>query len=219
MDLIPRLRTELARGTPESLADATSRAAVAVVLRNGGRAPFAGESGTPTTEVLLIRRQERPADPWSGHMAFPGGRHDPSDVDLRRTAERETLEEVGLDLRRVAEPIGRLRDVPAYARGKHTGMAVSPFVFHLLEDAPLVLDSREVRETVWAPVGPLIAGRCDTVFEYTPAPQANPADRREMPAFDVEGRVVWGLTYFMLRSLFDAAGTNTAAAGGEPKRG
>lgn len=215
MDLIPRLRTELARATPESLADATSRAAVAVVLRNGGRTMSAGTPGgpgTPGTEVLLIRRQERPEDPWSGHMAFPGGRHDPGDPDLRSTAERETLEEVGLDLRRVAEPIGRLRDVPAYARGKHTGMAVSPFVFHLLEDAPLTLDAREVRETVWAPVGPLIAGACDTVFEYLPAPQANPDERREMPAFDVDGRVVWGLTYFMLRILFDAAG-------GDAKRG
>jgi 8-oxo-dGTP pyrophosphatase MutT (NUDIX family) len=45
--------------------------------------------------MLLIRRAERGDDPWSGQMGLPGGRRHATDPDLRHTAVRETLEEVG----------------------------------------------------------------------------------------------------------------------------
>ena len=51
-----------------------TRAAVAALLRPG-------EGGV---EILFIHRAEDPRDPWSGHMAFPGGREDPGDADLMR---------------------------------------------------------------------------------------------------------------------------------------
>ena len=54
------------------------------------------QKGDP--EVLFIRRASRHGDRWTGHVAFPGGKRDPEDVSDRAAAERETLEEVGLDL-------------------------------------------------------------------------------------------------------------------------
>ena len=49
--------------------------------------------------LLFIRRAINPNDPWSGNVAFPGGKQDPDDGDDdERTAMRETQEEVGLDL-------------------------------------------------------------------------------------------------------------------------
>ena len=57
------------------------RAAVALIFR-------AGESGMP--ELLFIRRADYPADPWSGQVAFPGGREESGDVNLANTAIRET---------------------------------------------------------------------------------------------------------------------------------
>src|SRR5262245_1701845 len=55
------------------------QAAVAAILRDKPHG----------TEVLLIRRAARDGDPWSGHMAFPGGQREPEDRDLLTTAERE----------------------------------------------------------------------------------------------------------------------------------
>jgi 8-oxo-dGTP pyrophosphatase MutT (NUDIX family) len=162
------------------------RAAVAAVLRQGALGP----------EVLLIRRAEHPNDPWSGHMALPGGREDPGDVDLLATAMRETLEEVALDLRSAAELMGPLPALPAIARGKLTGLTITPFVFELHTPAELRLN-REVSETLWAPLSALAQGEYATTVPYTLGGQ-----EIRLPAHDVKGRIVWGLTYRMLDNLF-----------------
>ena len=79
----------LAGHRPEPVpAETHQKAAVAVVLREGPR----------SAEVLLIERAHHPDDPWSGHMAFPGGRMEAGDDSTRTTAARETLEEVGVSL-------------------------------------------------------------------------------------------------------------------------
>ena len=169
-------------------------AAVATILRDGPEG----------AEVLLIRRASRAGDPWSGHMAFPGGREDPADRDLLATALRETHEEVGLDLEKAARPLGRLDDVPAIARGRRVGMTIAPFVFALQHERPLVTNE-EVEEVLWAPLGPLVRGEADTHVGYDVQGQ-----HLELPGYDVRGRVVWGLTYRMLESLFDVLAAGDA---------
>src|ERR1700686_1955840 len=91
-------------------------AAVAIVRARG-----------PVESVLLIRRTEREADPWSGHWSFPGGRRDPEDPDLLHTALRELEEECGI---RLAREHSELTLPPVLARRK-TGkfVLVAPFVF------------------------------------------------------------------------------------------
>jgi 8-oxo-dGTP pyrophosphatase MutT (NUDIX family) len=164
-------------------------AAVAAVLRDGGDG----------AEVLLIRRAEQPGDPWSGHMAFPGGRRQDADRDLLHTAVRETLEEVGLVLEPERDLIGSLDHLPAYARGKRAGLVIAPFVFQLTGQPELVPSAREVDEVLWAPLSPLARGdrNRSMAWEYE-------GTRMQVPAFDVEGRLVWGLTHRMLSSLFAA---------------
>ena len=162
------------------------RAAVALILRNGPRGP----------DVLFIRRAEHPQDPWSGHMAFPGGREEPRDADLLETAVRETREEVSLDLSTSAQLLGRLDALPVTARGKRTGMTVSPFVFELTHEVELARNY-EVSEVLWAPLEPLYRGQHATKYRYELA-----GEGVDLPAHDLDGRIVWGLTHRMLEALF-----------------
>jgi 8-oxo-dGTP pyrophosphatase MutT (NUDIX family) len=172
---------------PAPLDDASRHAAVAAVLRDAA----AG------AEVLLIRRAALEGDPWSGHMAFPGGRRHQADRDLLATAIRETREEVGLDLER-AEAVGRLEPLPVYARGRPTGMLVAPFVFAVSGEPELVLDRREVDEALWTPLGALASGELGTEIDWRRGDE-----HVRLPAWDVQGRIVWGLTYRMLSELFE----------------
>lgn len=164
----------------------TRESAVAVVLR-----PRAGD-----TDVLLIKRAESPSDPWSGHMAFPGGRRDPGDRDLVATARRETLEETGLDLATHARLVTYLDEVEAMARGKPTSLVVRPHLFVLERDARLT-PNYEVAEIVWVSLARLLSGEASTTMPY-----AREGRTMTIPAWDVDGRVVWGLTYVMLEAFF-----------------
>lgn len=129
-------------------------------------------------------------------MAFPGGREDPADPDLFVTAVRETREELALDLIAHGRLIGRLDEIPAVARGRRTGLLVHPYVFELTADTGFVPNA-EVAETLWAPLLPLMRGELLTTVPYELEGR-----RLNLPAHDVEGRIVWGLTFRMLDSLF-----------------
>jgi 8-oxo-dGTP pyrophosphatase MutT (NUDIX family) len=177
-------------------------------LRAGAHAPVAGRhaavaailrEGAAGAEVLLIRRAERAGDPWSGHMAFPGGRRDESDRDPYDTAVRETREEVGIDLGADGTLLGRLADVDAYARTRRTGLVVTPFVFALAREVVLTPDPIEVAETVWVPLSPLAGGEGAGMVPYEV--EGHTVD---LPCWRVDGRVVWGLTHRMLGMLFEA---------------
>lgn len=147
-------------------------------------------------EILLIRRAERAGDPWSGQMGLPGGRFDPADADEYSTVLRETREEVGLDLKTYSDLIGRLDDTPATARSKATGLVIAPYVFALRQEPPLSLNY-EVAEALWAPLGPMIRGEIDAVTEYLVDDESY-----ALPAYSVQGRIVWGLTYGIIQNLF-----------------
>lgn len=174
MDLEAVRRALAAAAAREQSAERS--AAVAAVLREGDRGP----------EALFIRRGERIGDPWSGHMAFPGGRHEPHDRDLFDTALR------GLDLTN-ARMLGRLDDVETHQRG----LVVRPYVFELGDVPALAVPNAEVAEALWVPLAPLYRGERDTTYAYEHEGRAY-----RFPGYDVEGRIVWGLTYRMLRLLF-----------------
>jgi 8-oxo-dGTP pyrophosphatase MutT (NUDIX family) len=162
-----------------------TRASVAVILREG-------RSGL---ELLFIRRAEHPQDPWSGQMAFPGGRAEPGDADLRRTAERETAEEIGLDLAEDGAFLGTLDEVRALAGGRPLSLSIMPHVFRLHRPGELRL-SDEVTSVHWFELDDLLSPARRAVMDYV-----HQGSTLQMPCLNVDGVVIWGLTYRMLIGL------------------
>ncbi len=159
-----------------------SRAAVALILRDGERG----------IELLFIRRADHPQDPWSGQMAFPGGRAEPGDADLVATARRETDEEIGVDLGRAGELIGALDEVRAMARMRPLQLSIQPFVFRLLTATEPRL-SREVRSVHWLPLAALLGADLRSTMDYEEG-----GESLQFPCVRLDEIVIWGLTYRML---------------------
>ncbi|HEV2751054.1 MAG TPA: CoA pyrophosphatase [Gemmatimonadales bacterium] len=165
-------------------------AAVALVLLDG--VPPPPGSGL---EVLLIRRAERVGDPWSGQIAFPGGRHEASDPDLLATALRETREETGVDLAN-AEQLGALDDL--YPRTPTLPpVVVRPFVF-ALDRRPALIPSDEVQRAFWLPLA-----RLDEPGVRREITLTMRGLERTFPAYLVDDEVIWGMTERILTPFID----------------
>ena len=160
------------------------RAAVAVVLR---------ESAISGLELLLIKRAEQERDPWSGHVALPGGREEEVDRTLEDTAVRETLEETGLDLRRDGQILGMLDEL--HPRSAPVPILVRPYVASVRADAPLTL-SDEVAAAFWVPLSTLTAPGASVESTVVARGQA-----RQVPSYRHGEYVVWGMTERILRNF------------------
>ena len=142
--------------------------------------------------VLLIRRAERSGDPWSGQVAFPGGKMQAGDGTARDTAIRETMEEVGVDLSRA--------DFMGYAptATTHTGnMEVVPAVFVLRESVE-VRPNEEVASYRWVDLEGLLSPGARSTYRLDYG-----ARDVQLPAFRVDDYVVWGLTHRILSSVLE----------------
>jgi 8-oxo-dGTP pyrophosphatase MutT (NUDIX family) len=148
---------------------------------------------TPHSALLILRRALNPADPWSGHFAFPGGRRDPEDVDLLDTCLRETREECGL----VLDRRDLVRELPALDAGNALGHSVRvvPFVFEIPSQRPLRLDPVECAAAHWVPETALR----DPANRAAIAPLPDPA--RRFPSILLDGGHVWGFTYKVLEEV------------------
>lgn len=168
----------------DELEDSVRWAAVAILLR-------VNEAGA--LDLLLIRRADREGDPWSGHVALPGGRRDPGDRSLEDTALREVWEEVGVDVRRAGRVLGTLDDL-APQNPNLPAMAIRPFVA-VVADVPLA-PNPEVASAAWIPLAALAAPeatRRSTVLAS--------GERLTVPSFMVGDYLVWGLTERILRQF------------------
>lgn len=146
-----------------------------------------------TAELLFIKRSEHEGDPWSGHMAFPGGRHEPEDRALEDTARRETFEELALDLSR-GRVLGRLDDL-APRNAALPPILIRPFVAVVPADV-IFSPSEEVAATFWVPLA--VLRHEDTRAEHVIT--INGA-RSRFPGFRVEQHIVWGLTERIVQQL------------------
>lgn len=188
---IAALRRELAVHPPTVAPrpDGILEAAVTVMVRAGER-----------LELLLIQRVERDEDPWSGHMALPGGRREPTDPDLLATAFRETAEEVGIALDPAVHLLGGLDELHPVSRHLPP-LVISPWVAAVGPGVEPRPDPREVATALWVPVDALRAEEAvaEVLYERDGASFA-------FPSFRYLGYDVWGLTHRILSGFFELLG-------------
>ena len=142
-----------------------------------------------TLKILLVKRTKIPNDPWSGDMAFPGGKRSSEDTTIVDTVKREVWEETGIDLN-IGQYLGRME--PEYSTVR-TGLAVIPLLF-LLEEKPVITINEELDSYYWTDFETL-KWRCGRSI----------VKKFDVPVFDVEDERVWGLTYRMLERLLSLA--------------
>jgi 8-oxo-dGTP pyrophosphatase MutT (NUDIX family) len=163
------------------------RAAVALVVR----------AQPATLELLFIKRAPRVGDPWSGHIALPGGKLDPFDPDLRHTAMRETLEEVGINLKTIGFELGPLDEVQPLGAGA-PAVAVAPYAFAVPGATPTV-PNREVDEAFWVPLEEL----ADPALRAAYAHEIGGGRSLRFPSLRYRGHTIWGLTYRIVSQFVD----------------
>ena len=178
MSVLERVAMALNHRRPVRMEPRERHAAVALLLREQLEA----------LEVLVIKRAENTGDPWSGHMALPGGGREPGDRDVYDTARRETLEEIGIDLAE-GRFLGRLDDT---GPRRMPGQLVVSTVVVAIDAEPVRLDPHEVVEAFWVPVDRLV----ETTVEIPDFPG-------RWPALTYKDRyIIWGLTHRILKQLW-----------------
>ena len=163
-------------------------AAVALILHEG-------KDGL---EALFIKRAVRPGDPWSGQVAFPGGRRDAADADLLATAIRETREEVGVELRD-ATLLGALDDLQPRTPTLPP-VVVRPFVF-AVPARPELATNEEVQRAFWVPLRRLANPEVHREVTLTLR-----GEQRTFPAYNLGDDVIWGMTERILTPFVEMIG-------------
>lgn len=146
-----------------------ARKAAVAILRDGN-------------QTLLIKRKPFPGDPWSGHIAFPGG-HINSGETLRQGLLREVREEVMLDLSEF-QIHGELEPV-------HPHRAPYLTVYPMIIDAHNLIQARSGPEVEDIRVVDIRG------FVEKPHPENG------FPALDYSGWIVWGLTYRIIMNYLN----------------
>ena len=172
--------------------DPARRAAVALLVR-------LDETRQPATpQLLMIKRATFEGDPWSGHVALPGGRREPADTSLERTVVRETWEETAIDLARDGRLLGCLDEL-APRTPVLPPIIITPFVGLVRADVDIVA-SPEVAEWFWVDVAALRDPEVsrEVVLELATGPRA-------VMTFQHGAHTIWGLTERILRQFLSLA--------------
>ena len=148
-------------------------------------------------ELLLIKRATHERDPWSGHIALPGGRRDGTDPDLIHTAIRETEEEVGIKLRRKESFIGALDEL-APRNKRLPPLLIAPFVFGVDASTSTTINTAEVDAAIWVPISALRDDEAasEILIELE-------GGSRSFPSLIFGEYVIWGLTHRILVQFLD----------------
>lgn len=143
------------------------------------------------TNLLLILRKAYQGV-HSNQIAFPGGKVEPGDIDLLDTALRETYEEVGVPKSEI-EVICSLTEVYI----PPSNFKVQPYVGLYKKKVPFQIQKSEVAALVEVALSDFLDEGKITTQTLTTSYATN----IEVPAFHLNGHIVWGATAMMLSEI------------------
>ncbi len=168
---------------------APRHASVCVLVAEGGTTP----------RICFIRRARWDGDPWSEHIAFPGGSRD-GDETPQETVRREVLEEVGVALSEDSE-LMQLPQLRIRLAGRERLLLLDPFVCHVPGPLPELRCGPEVASAFWTPVSELWnAQNLDHLV------LGDQGDLLVYPAIRLPQGTVFGITLRVLTLLSDQLG-------------
>lgn len=149
-----------------------------------------------TKIVLLLRKEYKGVH--SNQVGFPGGKREKEDKDIRATALRETMEEVGV-------ASGKIEVIRAMTTLyiPPSNFLVHPFLGVMKEPPVFFPQEEEVEEVIEVPLGDVLDDSLVSRKTITTSYAVNV----NVPVFNLEGYVVWGATAAMLSEVRDLVGS------------
>jgi 8-oxo-dGTP pyrophosphatase MutT (NUDIX family) len=103
-----------------------------------------------TPGVCLIRRAKWAGDPWSEHIALPGGSRRGNETPAE-TVRREVAEEVGIAIAD-EEELTALPQLRIRLAGRERTLLLDSFVYHVPGPEPALRCGPEIHSAFWVPV-------------------------------------------------------------------
>ena len=145
-------------------------------------------SGTGETNLVLILRKVYKGI-HSAQVGFPGGKPEIDDASLLDTALRETWEEIGVS----SDKITVLRELSSLYIPP-SNFLVSPFLGIAERPLTFTLQTSEVDAILEVPLTEFLNNKSEIFSEVLVAEGST----YDVPAFKLNGRIVWGATAMML---------------------
>ena len=179
----PTFRLELMERSREAM-KTSKRAGVLVLFYPG--------FDRQTRLVLILRKSYEGVH--SAQVGFPGGKLEEGDVSLEHAALRETFEEIGVPEQevKILKALTRLYIPPS-------NFTVYPYLGLTLGTPRFKIEENEVEDTIEVTLPHLMDENSIVMTSVTTSYRKN----IEVPAFRLNGHIVWGATAMMLSELKD----------------
>jgi 8-oxo-dGTP pyrophosphatase MutT (NUDIX family) len=149
--------------------------------------------------LIFIKRQDYDGV-HSGQIAFPGGKIDKDDKNLKYTALRETNEEIGIKINDI-EILGELSEIYI----PPSNYLVKPYIGFINYKPEFILNEREVNLVFAIDIS--VINSATIIYENEII--INKTLKIKAPCFNLNGYMVWGATSMILNELVIKLKTTT----------